>query len=442
MNAVSVGGRTVRKLLWHTHDLRLHDHAVLSNLTPEDELFPVYCLSPHLLQHRPYQQDFVKVGPLRLQFLRDHLMALQQAYRDRGQDLIFRVGEPATVMAELCRRWHIDEIWTPREVTAEELSDQAAVAQAVDPVPLRTFDARWLVDVNALPFPLARLPKSFTGFRKRVESLTSLFPPPLPAPERLPVASHEAEPVAAVFPDLASEMPDARTAFPFAAGEQAAFDHLHAYIWRTQRVATYKDTRNGLIGPDFSSKLSPWLASGALSARYVYAQVKAFEAEVVANDSTYWLIFELLWRDYFRLVAAQHGTAIFQRGGIQRRTLDFQSSPQAFERWRRGDTAQPFVNACMRELALTGYLSNRGRQNAASYLCYDLDVDWRWGAAWFEHCLLDYDPCSNWGNWMYIAGVGNGGPQRRFDVARQAEYYDPEGAYQALWSAKNFSKTL
>ena len=167
----------------------------------------------------------------------------------------------------------------------------------------------------------------------------------------------------------------------------------------------------------------------------MYAEVKAFEAEVQANDSTYWLIFELLWRDYFRLVAAQHGTAIFQQGGIQHREMHYANPAGAFERWIQGQTDNAFVNACMHELRLTGYLSNRGRQNAASYLCHDLRVDWRWGAAWFEHCLLDYDPCSNWGNWMYIAGVGNGGPNRRFDVQSQADFYDPQGAFQRLWNA-------
>lgn len=437
MNAVGVGGQVVRKLLWHTHDLRFHDHEVLSHLNAEDELIPVYCLPPRLFQHRPYQRDFVKAGPLRLHFLREHLMALQQAYRLLGQDLIFRVGEPAAVIAELCQQFQVDEVWTPREVCAEELQDQAAVAHAVSPLPLHTFNAQWLLDVSALPFSVARLPKHFTGFRKQVEDQSALFPPPLPAPAHLPPAIHRAEPVASIFPFIAPQQPDARTAFPFAAGEQAALARVQRYIWQTQQLATYKETRNGLMGPDFSSKLSPWLASGALSARYVYDQVKRFEREVVSNDSTYWLFFELLWRDYFRLVTVQHGTAIFQRGGIQGRTLDFASSPQAFGRWCRGETEQPFVNACMRELALTGYLSNRGRQNAASYLCYDLDVDWRWGAAWFEHCLLDYDPCSNWGNWMYIAGVGNGGAQRRFHVERQAEYYDPEGTYQRRWASQD-----
>jgi deoxyribodipyrimidine photo-lyase len=89
----------------------------------------------------------------------------------------------------------------------------------------------------------------------------------------------------------------------------------------------------------------------------------------------------------------------------------------------------------MRELAATGFMSNRGRQNVASYLVHDLGVDWRWGAAYFEQQLIDYDPASNWGNWAYIAGVGNDPrPNRKFNTRSQAERYDPEGRYVAVWS--------
>ncbi len=89
----------------------------------------------------------------------------------------------------------------------------------------------------------------------------------------------------------------------------------------------------------------------------------------------------------------------------------------------------------MRELAATGWMSNRGRQNVASHLVHDLGLDWRLGAYWFEHHLLDHDACSNWGNWQYLAGVGND-PRagRRFDPVRQAGMYDPEGAFVRHWS--------
>jgi deoxyribodipyrimidine photo-lyase len=90
----------------------------------------------------------------------------------------------------------------------------------------------------------------------------------------------------------------------------------------------------------------------------------------------------------------------------------------------------------MRELAATGWMSNRGRQNVASYLVHDLGLDWRMGAYWFERLLIDHDPCSNWGNWQYLAGVGNDPREgRRFDPERQSGMYDPEGRFVEHWSA-------
>lgn len=448
-NAADGENSMTRKLLWHTHDLRLHDHAVLARLSSEDALLPVYCFDPEQLKPIAFANDtptFPKLGALRLQFLVSHLQALREAYQQRGQNLILRIGNPAEILPELTVQFAADEVWTPEEVTSEELSTQSRVREALQrlaqPVKLHTFSAALLLDPQDLPFAIRQLPRSFTGFRKKVEARGD-FLMPLPAPEHLPPVRL----APAQQPIAQGDLPtpehfgwtapsrDDRTAFPFEGGEASALAHLRQYVWDDQHLSSYKETRNGLIGVTYSSKLSPWLAAGALSARQVYAEVKAFEAEVQANDSTYWLIFELLWRDYFRLVAAQHGTAIFQQGGIQHREMHYANPAGAFERWIQGQTDNAFVNACMHELRLTGYLSNRGRQNAASYLCHDLRVDWRWGAAWFEHCLLDYDPCSNWGNWMYIAGVGNGGPNRRFDVQSQADFYDPQGAFQRLWNA-------
>ena len=102
--------------------------------------------------------------------------------------------------------------------------------------------------------------------------------------------------------------------------------------------------------------------------------------------------------------------------------------------WREGKTGMPFVDANMRELLLTGFQSNRGRQNVASFLTKNLGVDWRAGAEWFESQLIDYDVCANWGNWAYVAGVGNDPRQDRyFHVIKQARDYDPEARYVKTW---------
>jgi deoxyribodipyrimidine photo-lyase len=87
----------------------------------------------------------------------------------------------------------------------------------------------------------------------------------------------------------------------------------------------------------------------------------------------------------------------------------------------------------MLELAQTGFMSNRGRQNVASYLVHDLNIDWRWGAAYFESQLIDNDFTSNWGNWMYVAGVGNDPRFRKFNTKLQADRYDAENQYRKMW---------
>lgn len=147
---------------------------------------------------------------------------------------------------------------------------------------------------------------------------------------------------------------------------------------------------------------------GCLSPREVYHEVKKYEAEYGANKSTYWMIFELLWRDYFRFMMKKHREKLFLKQGIKKQAPSDQThNAQALQQWINGETGQDFIDANMRELKLTGFMSNRGRQNVASYLCHDLHVDWRYGAAYFEEMLIDYDASSNWGNWAYVAGVGN-----------------------------------
>ena len=141
-----------------------------------------------------------------------------------------------------------------------------------------------------------------------------------------------------------------------------------------------------------SSKFSPWLASGALSAREVHHEVKRYEAEHGANESTYWLIFELLWRDFFQFTAAKHGPDLFKRAGIARRPFQGNHDPRRFQAWCEGRTGQAFIDANMRELAATGWMSNRGRQNVASYLVHVRKVHWHAGATWMLGHLLDGDP--------------------------------------------------
>ena len=99
-----------------------------------------------------------------------------------------------------------------------------------------------------------------------------------------------------------------------------------------------------------------------------------------------------------------------------------------------GKTSEPFVNANMIELSKTGFMSNRGRQNVANFLTKELKIDWRIGAEYFEAMLIDYDVHSNYGNWLYNAGIGNDSmPFRKFNQTLQSDRYDPNKNYEKLW---------
>jgi deoxyribodipyrimidine photo-lyase len=125
---------------------------------------------------------------------------------------------------------------------------------------------------------------------------------------------------------------------------------------------------------------------------------------------------------------------IFKRSGLQGIDLNWQQDWPRFDLWRSGQTGFPLVDANMRELAATGFMSNRGRQNVGSFLTKNLGIDWQMGAEWFESLLIDYDVCSNWGNWNYTAGVGNDARGFRFfNIIKQAQTYDRSGSYVKHW---------
>jgi deoxyribodipyrimidine photo-lyase len=423
-----------RAIYWFRNDLRLHDHELLSAQADQlDVLLPVYCFDPREFDQHPL--GFKRTGSFKTQFLIESLNDLRQSLEARGSGLYVVVAKPKEEIPRLARAMDAQVVFAEKEVTAEEVAVEDRLSQSLE-IPLQTFWGRSLIHPEDLPFVLADLPNVFTSFRKAVEADTPIRQP-VAAPASLPpLPDNISEKPLPSLEDLGLETPtkDPRAVLAFKGGEQAGLDRLAEYFWERRALTHYKDTRNGMLGEDFSSKFSPWLACGALSPRRIYDEVQRFEEEIVANESTYWLIFELLWRDYFRFVAWKYGSRIFKQGGIKGKVGRFNDDKKRFLQWCQGETEEPFVDANMKELACTGYMSNRGRQNVASFLCHELNVDWRWGAAWFESLLIDYDVCSNQGNWMYAAGVGNDPrPNRRFNIQRQAQRYDPDGAYVKHW---------
>merc|ERR1740129_421486 len=148
--------------------------------------------------------------------------------------------------------------------------------------------------------------------------------------------------------------------------------------------------------------------------------------------STYWLIFELTWRDFFVYMGLSVGDKLFKSGGVTGQRQHWRGGEQELRMWKEGKTGDKLVDANMRELAASGFMSNRGRQNVASFIALDLKMDWRYGAAHFESTLIDHDVYANWGNWCAAAGM-TGGRVNRFNIVKQSKDYDKEGDYVRHW---------
>jgi len=433
-------------IYWLRHDLRLHDNPVLAALpAATDALLPVYCFDPEYFGPDAYL-GLPKVGPHRMAFLLASLADLQASYAALGSGVHFVVGRPAEVLPALARQLGAQAVWASAEHTTEETTAAAALAAALGPaVPLRLSETRSLLDPADLPIALHDLPFSFSKFRFSVADKMQVRPPrpvppqlpPLPAgftPAELPNADLLAARLG--WPSRLRIRPDHRTALPTqGGGETAALARLHDYAVARHLIGRYDDTRNQLLGEAFSTKFSAWLANGSLSPRQVWAAIDAYDQTHGARSKgAMQLRLELLWRDYFLLLAQKAGPDFFRWRGLRgQQPMPTQPDRTVFDAWAAGRTGNAFVDANMRELAATGFMSNRGRQNVASHLIHDLHQDWRWGAAWFEHQLIDHDPALNWGNWKYIAGTGTDVRDTAFDVAQQAKRYDPQGKYVRTW---------
>jgi Deoxyribodipyrimidine photo-lyase type I (EC 4.1.99.3) len=341
------------------------------------------------------------------------------------------------VIPTLAQEWGVEAVYAHEEVGTEEKEVAAAVERALRSlgIPLQVDWGHTLYHPEDLPFCLSQLPELFTRFRKQVEESTPIRDPlPIPAIPPLPSGLDPGPLPTLASLGLSSPARDPRARFTYTGGSTAAHARLQTYFWDRDRLRLYKETRNGMLDPDDSSRLSAWLALGCISPRTVYAEVKRYEQERVRNESTYWLVFELLWRDYFRFILAKHGAKLFRPSGIQGIPIPWQQDWPRFQAWCRGETGYPLVDANMRELAATGFMSNRGRQNVASFLTKNLGIDWRMGAEWFESLLIDYDVASNYGNWNYTAGVGNDARGfRYFHIPKQSREYDPKGDYLRHW---------
>lgn len=426
----------IRAIMWFRQDLRLHDNEALQDaLTHAEEVFPVYVFDERTFKAST-AHGIPRMGSHRARFILESVNNLKDNLQRLGGYLHIAVGHPEDLLFELARKWQVSWICCNRERTRDEVIVQERLERRLWTigVELRFSRGKMLYYTQDLPFPITHMPTSYTQFRKEVERIVPVRQP-LAAPDHIPMS---------IQPETSSALPVhwVRTSCPgnawhqtsrFPGGESFALARVHHLLRESEGDRT--NTKEAFTGVIPSAEVSPWLSQGCLSPKWLYYEWRRFTEEHAGNEETNGLFMKLLWRDYFRLIGKKFGNHIFRHTGIRGKAHQTVSlDKERFNTWAAGRTGFPLVDASMRELNTTGFLTEKSRQWAAGYLVHEMGLDWRLGAEYFECQLIDYDPCSNWGNWMTIAGAG---PDHRDDrpvnFLSQARKFDPAGAYVRQW---------
>eukprot|EP00439_Symbiodinium_sp_Y106_P082209 s181_g21.t1 len=448
-------------------DLRTHDHAALK--AAHNKGLPVlhlYVFDPFWHAGKTRLCGYPKTGPIRNRFQLEAVNDVATKLAAAGHRLNVRTNiSTKACFEELCQDFSVQEVFAFREMCSEELRIERQVRQVVGRSrgSLSTFWGFELYHHDDVTFD-PRAPRgafnSYTAFRKRVEEGSNVRP------------SHKEDPVfrgtdsvawkrADAFPELAQlmgsiydaatdpgETKDPRAELRWTGGETAALARVREFLWEEDSLgldyvgATMTmDPSKSCMRDKAMSKFSPWLAHGCLSPRLLYEEVKRYEKERRKNKSTYWIVHELLWRDFVRFASIYAGTSIFKIGGPQNVSPSWAWSldRQKLKAWTEGNTGFPFIDCFMRELKTTGYCNHMGRETAGWFLIADLGLDWRMAAEWFESVLIDYEPTANWYNWTYRCLPA--ARQKRspgeclgsLEILKWGTQHDPDATYIKRW---------
>eukprot|EP00981_Chlorochromonas_danica_P013499 scaffold6401_cov164-Ochromonas_danica.AAC.8 len=470
MNSLTRSRSRSRVVVWFRNDLRLLDNPTLTAATAEvlaerqchgegsADLVCIYCFDPRHYAMTPFGHR--KTAHHRANFLIQAVDDLKRSLQAVGSDLVVSWQKPEVAIPGLCTAERQPVmVYVAQEVAQEEVDVEGEVEQALrrrggGSRLVRVPSAAWLFHPEDAPFRSKEdLPRPFTPFYQRIQAAATPIRPVLPHPPRDLLAGslldiQEKDQGLPTLRDLGFSAEeeeegrkpvDDRSAFKLGGGESEGLARVASWMFARNLLKDYFDIRNGMIGADYSSKLSPFLAIGCLSPRFLYYEVKRYEGEHGVSKGSDWFIRELACRDYFRYFSWKHGSKMFFKGGVlssskkpSAAAKSWRKDDEVIRRWKEGQTGMPLVDANMRELRATGWMSNRGRQNVASYFTLDLHQDWRIGADHFESLLLDYDVCSNYANWNAAAGL-TGGRINHFNITKQSHDYDRNGDYIRLW---------
>jgi deoxyribodipyrimidine photo-lyase len=428
-------------------DLRTHDHASLDAASKAGlPVVALFVFDPFWFgTTRDF--GFPKTGAHRAKFLLESVDDLRSRLAGMGVDLAIRHGDTEKVFAELVEDFAVQSVFAYHELCAEEQRIASQVRRVVESRggSLRLAWGFELYHMDDVPASAGRS-KSYTGFRKTVEERRVRAC--LPTPKRLPGLRWRSDTVSLATLGLQEPAAEPRAELRWTGGETAALQRVADYLWDTDALSLRyvgatmtMDEAKSCLQDRAMFKISPWLAHGCISPRFLYHEIRSYEKERRKSKSTGWIVHELIWRDFVRFGARATGTKMFKIGGLDNVNPRWSWSRDAarFEAWQKGNTGIPLIDAFMRELDATGYTCHMGRETSGWFLVGDLGIDWRLGAEWFESVLIDYEPTANWFNWVYrcLPAIQKPTPPmirlQTGEVLRWGAQHDPDAAYIKRW---------
>jgi deoxyribodipyrimidine photo-lyase len=403
---------------WFTSDLRLGDNPALALDAAAAPVAAAFVFDPASLRR-------AAAAPRRIAFLRATLAALDADLAARGTRLLVATGDPAVLLPRLAARLGAHAVTHARngEPAARRREARVAAALARDGIALANADASLVHPPGTVLTGRGEASLAYGPFARAWSARP--VRPPVAEPRRWwPLSAPPDEAWSCgVDPAPSAELPPA--------GEAAARARLAAFV--RAGLAAYAERRDH-PGIDGTARVSHHLRFGALSAADACRRARAAAARRPAarRGALAWLR-ELAWRDFFA-----HLLAAFPRLAhepLRPLPVRYRADDRALRHWQEGRTGYPFVDAGMRQLAATGWMHNRARLVAASFLVRHLLVDGREGERHFMTLLLDGQLAQNGGNWQWVAGTGADAqpPYRVFSPVRQGERFDPEGDYVRRW---------
>jgi deoxyribodipyrimidine photo-lyase len=411
-------------LMWFRRDLRLTDNTALYHaLRENDRVIGVFVLDDAILRAKD-------IGAARAAFLFGALQSLNAEFEKHGGRLILRYGDkPNWELRKLAAITGATALYFNRDYTPYSTVRDTNVTAMLDAIGLevKSYDDALLAPPQDIVDPRDGEPfATFTPFKRvwetrvRVGARLSITP----LLEKLKIG---VEPLSAPLPTL-EEFGLHLTQTIFEAGEAAAQGSLRAFV--SKSLHAYADNRDNTGDEESTSSLSVHLKYGTLSVRDCWREAEKLGGRGAAKWQD-----ELAWRDFFNTLLWHHPAMLQKAIQPALAAMRFDQNPEFLARWKSGTTGYPYVDAGIRQMLQIGWMHNRTRQIAASFLCKDLLIDWRIGAEFYMQELVDGDWAANYGGWQWVAGTAPdpNGNFRVFNPTAQQRRYDPNLTYCRRW---------